>query len=191
MSNVMTKEEMENEFIMASAVIEAMFEAIYKENIELDLEELKNLDFKNVKDTKGMMAILFRHGLNRIFNRATKFTLIFLENVANYCLNRNPQEKFEEIQELFDKYFKLNTKYAVSVYQRAWDRMVETTRHKKMKMNIYDMIGIEEAYSNREELNELVRGMPRVSEEKYRDFLYGKADKSNEIYVYLTKTSLN
>lgn len=69
--------------------------------------------------------------------------------------------------------------------------MVETTRHKKMKMNIYHMIGIEEAYSNREELNELVRGMPRVSEEKYRDFLYGKADKSNEIYVYLTKTSLN
>lgn len=116
MSNVMTKEEMENEFIMASAVIEAMFEAIYKENIELDLEELKNLDFKNVKDTKGMMAILFRHGLNRIFNRATKFTLIFLENAANYCLNRNPQEKFEEIQELFNKYFKLNTKYAVSVY---------------------------------------------------------------------------
>lgn len=193
MSNVMTKEEMENEFILASAVIGSMFEGIYKENIDIAVTELVSVDFRgnDALDTEGMMTVLLRHSLNRMFNRATKFALVFLENAANYCLNRNPKEKFEEIQELYNKYFELSTEAALEIYNRTWTTLLENTKYNDIEMDIYNMIGVEEAYSNREELNELLRGMPRVSEEKYRDFLYGKADKSNEIYVYLTKTSLN
>lgn len=189
MNSFMIKEEMENEFILALGVTEAMLEGVFKENIDNEIKELQNIKFDGPTDTEGMRVVIFRHTLNRLFYRSTKFALIFLENAFNYCLNRVPEERIDEIQELYNKYFELNTKSAIEIYNRTWDRMLETTSYKSIKMDITEMIRVEEAYNNREELKELLINMPHVSEEEYKDFLYGKADKSNKVYEYLTRMS--
>lgn len=189
MNNFMTKEEMEDEFIVALGVIESMFEGIFNENIDNEINELRNLKVNADIDSKGLRAVVFRQSLYIMFNRSTKLALIFLNNAFNYCLYKSSKEKLDEIQELYNKYFKLSTEFALKIYNIAWDKMVETTKYKEIDMEIYNMIEVEKAYNNEEELKELLMNMPKVSEEEYRDFLYGKANKSSKIYEYLTRMS--